>query len=67
MTQYRKYQLMMMAFYAKAYTAAFHGANDKEREIGKRMLAYKLFHTSVASGALGLPMMNLITCCSPAT
>jgi len=57
--QYRKYQFMMMAFYAKAAHAAFKGATPEERAIGQRMLSFKLFHTAVASGLLGLPLMNL--------
>lgn len=59
MAQYRKYQFMMMAFYVKAFNQAFKGATAEERTIGKRMLAFKLTHTAVAAGALGLPLMNL--------
>lgn len=59
MTQYRKYQLMMAALYTKAYHQAFHGASAAEKAIGRRMLAFKLFHTSMAAGVLGWPMMNL--------
>jgi len=57
--QYKKFQLMMMAYYTKAFVAAFHGATAEEKAIGRRMLAFKLFHTGVASGALGLPLMNV--------
>jgi hypothetical protein len=60
MAQYRKYQFMMMAFYVKAFNQAFKGATAEERTIGKRMLAFKLTHTAVAAGALGLPLMNLL-------
>lgn len=59
MTQYKKFQFMMMALYAKAYRQAFHGEDAETRAIGRRMLAFKLFHTSMAAGALGLPMVNL--------
>ena len=59
MTQYRKYQLMMAALYTKAYYQAFHGASPEEKAIGRRMLAFKLFHTSMAAGVLGWPLMNL--------
>lgn len=59
MTQYRKFQLMMAALYVKAFNQAFHGATAEERAIGKRMLMFKLFHTSMAAGVLGFPMMNL--------
>jgi hypothetical protein len=60
MAQYRKYQFMMMAFYVKAFNQAFKGATAEERTIGRRMLAFKLTHTAVAAGALGLPLMNVI-------
>jgi hypothetical protein len=58
MTQYRKYQFMMGALYAKAFRQAVWGSAE-EKAIGRRMLGYKLFHASMAAGALGLPMMNL--------
>ena len=58
MTQYRKYQFMMGALYAKAFRQAVWGSPE-EKAIGRRMLGYKLFHASMAAGALGLPMMNL--------
>ena len=57
--QYRKFQILMASFYVKAFHAAFHGATAKERAVGKRMLGYKLFHTSVAAGVLGYPLMNI--------
>jgi len=60
MTQYRKYQFMMAALYTRAFKQAFTGATPEERAIGKRMLAFKLFHTSMAAGVLGLPAMNLV-------
>lgn len=61
MTQYKKYQFMMAALYAKAFRDAFTGATPETRAIGKRMLAYKLFHTGMAAGALGMPLMNLVS------
>lgn len=59
MVQYRKYQFMMGAFYVSSFLKAFNGATAEEKAIGKRMLAFKLFHTSMAAGVLGLPLMNL--------
>lgn len=58
-TQYRKFQFMMMAQYAKAVTQAFRGATGEERAIGQRMLAFKMAHTTVAAGVMGLPFMGL--------
>ena len=59
MTQYRKYQFMMGALYAKAFNDAFAGADADTKAVGRRMLNYKLAHTAFAAGALGLPLMNL--------
>lgn len=58
--QYRGYQLMMAGLYARAWRQAFYGASPEEKAIGRRMLAYKLGHASLAAGALGLPMMSLV-------
>jgi hypothetical protein len=60
-TQYKKYQFMMAALYAKAFQQAFRSSDPKERAIGRRMLAYKMAHTGIAAGALGLPLMNLVS------
>jgi hypothetical protein len=57
-TQYRKYQFMMAALYANAFNQAVWGSAE-EKAIGRRMLAFKLFHTSMAAGVLGMPLMNL--------
>lgn len=61
MTQYRKYQFMMGALYAKAFSDAFGSADADTKAAGRRMLKYKLAHTAFAAGALGLPLMNLAT------
>jgi hypothetical protein len=62
--QYRKYQIMMVMFYADGFNKAFQKGNTKEdaaiRAIGRRMLAYKMFHTGMAAGVLGLPMINIV-------
>ena len=60
MTQYKKFQFMMAAMYVKTFRQAFRGATAEERAIGKRMLVYKLFHTSMAAGVMGLPLVNLV-------
>ena len=59
MTQYRKYQLMMGALYVKAFRQAFTSSDPATQAIGRRMLAYKLGHTAIAAGALGMPMVNI--------
>lgn len=60
MTQYKKYQFMMGGMYAKAAKDAFFGQDPTTVAIARRMLAYKLFHTTMAAGALGMPLMNLV-------
>jgi hypothetical protein len=57
--QYRKFQIMTASYYVNAYQGAFHGASKTEREIGRRLLAFKLTHTALASGLLGLPLVNV--------
>lgn len=59
-TQYKKFQLMVASLYANAFRQAFAGADATTRAIGKRMLAYKMFHTGAAAGVLGMPMINLV-------
>jgi hypothetical protein len=58
-TQYRKYQLMVAALYAKAFYDSFKGSSPAEKAIARRMLGYMLVHTSMVGGLLGLPLMNL--------
>lgn len=57
--QYRKFQIMMASLYSRAFQQAWSGATPEEKAVGRRMLAYMLFHASVAAGALGWPMMNI--------
>jgi hypothetical protein len=58
--QYRKFQLMMMAHYAKAFRDAFISEDPKVREVGRRALAYSLGHAFMGAGALGMPLANLV-------
>lgn len=57
--QYKKYPFMMASLYANAFKQALRGATPEERAIGRRFLAYKLATSSVAAGALGLPLINV--------
>lgn len=57
--QYKRFQFMTAALYAKAFHQMFNGASDEEKAIGRRMLAYKMFHTTLGAGVLGWPLMNL--------
>ena len=57
--QYKKYQFTMAGLYVKAFHDAFISQDKVTRAVGRRMLGYKLFHTSVAVGVLGFPLMNL--------
>ena len=68
MTQFRKYQIMMGWLYADAFKAAKFGQNKHllsgeeryYREASRRFLVYKLMHTGIAAGALGLPLVSSI-------
>lgn len=60
MVQYRKYQLMMAALYVDGFNKAFRGETPEVRALGRRFLAYKLFHTGMAAGVLGMPMLNIV-------
>jgi hypothetical protein len=58
MTQYRKYQVMMMWLWAGAFKKAFFGADMGEKMVGARMLGYSAAHTALLSGARGLPFLG---------
>lgn len=58
MTQYRKYQVMMMWLWAGAFKKAFFGADVGEKLVGARMLGYSAAHTALLSGARGLPFLG---------
>ncbi len=51
--QFRKFQLVQIAFYAKLIGDAFN--NPAERKAALRTLGYSLAHTGVFAGAMGLP------------
>jgi len=51
--QFRKFQLIQLAFHAKLIKDAF--TNPSERAAALRTLGYSLAHTGVLAGAMGLP------------
>ena len=51
--QFRKFQLIQIAFYAKLFRDAF--TKPEERAAAMRTLAYSLSHTAVFAGMMGLP------------
>jgi hypothetical protein len=51
--QFRKFQLIQLAFHAKLIKDAF--TNPAERAAALRTLGYSLAHTGVLAGAMGLP------------
>jgi hypothetical protein len=59
MVQYRKFQFMMMAHYAKAFRDAFMSEDAQTRAVGRRALFWSLGHAGMAAGVLGLPLMNV--------
>ena len=55
--QFRKFQLIQLAFYAKLIKDALQG-NDRAAAL--KTLAYSLSHTAVLAGAMGLPGYSAI-------
>ena len=51
--QFRKFQLIQIAFYAKLMRDAF--TNPAERAVAMRTLAFSLGHSAVFAGMMGLP------------
>ena len=51
--QFRKFQLIQIAFYAKLFRDAF--TKPEERAAAMKTLAYSLSHTAVFAGMMGLP------------
>jgi hypothetical protein len=51
--QFRKFQLIQIAFYAKLLRDAF--TNPAERAVAMRTLAFSLGHSAVFAGMMGLP------------
>ena len=58
MTQYRKYQVMMMWLWAGAFNKLFRGVDTADRLVGLRMLTYSAAHTALLSGVVGLPFLG---------
>lgn len=58
-TQFRKFQLIQIAMYAKllrgSYNEVFRGAGKEEKWAASKALAYSLGHMFVLGGALGMP------------
>lgn len=52
--QFRKFQLVQIAFYAKMFREAFNGS-PAEKKAAMRSLGFALSHAGVFAGALGLP------------
>ena len=59
-TQYRKFQLMMAWLYGSAFKQSFKGESPEMRAAGRRTLGYLLAHTSVLSGAVGIPFATTL-------
>jgi hypothetical protein len=54
--QFRKFQLMQASLLIKNAHAAFAGASEEERKLGRAVLRNVLGQTALVTGALGLPM-----------
>ena len=58
--QFRKYQLNVAALLIKNAHAAFAGASEDERKLGRAVLRNVLGQTALVTGALGLPMAGTL-------
>ena len=59
--QFRKFQLMQASLLIKNAHAAFAGASEDERKLGRAVLRNVLGQTALVTGALGLPLAGAIS------
>ena len=59
-TQYRKYQMLMVWAYANAFKTGFFGETPEVKAAGKRVLAYTLGHAALFGGLTGVPLATTI-------
>jgi hypothetical protein len=59
-TQYRKYQMLMIWAYANSFKTGFFGETPEVKAAGKRVLAYTLGHAALFGGLTGVPLATTI-------
>ena len=59
--QFRKFQLMQASLLIKNAHAAFAGASEDERKLGRAVLRNVLGQTALVTGALGLPLAGAVS------
>jgi hypothetical protein len=59
--QFRKFQLMQASLLIKNTHAAFAGASEDERKLGRAVLRNVLGQTALVTGALGLPLAGAVS------
>jgi hypothetical protein len=58
--QFRKFQLIQLAFYARMFNDMTASHPPEVRKAAGKALAFSLAHTTLAAGAMGLPTVGLI-------
>jgi hypothetical protein len=58
--QFRKFQLIQIAYMARLLNSSMAGASVEEREMARRALLFTLSHYGALAGGLGLPGMGFI-------
>lgn len=58
--QFRKFQLIQLAFYARMFNDMTASHPPEVRKAAGKALAFSLAHTTAAAGALGFPALGLI-------
>jgi hypothetical protein len=60
-TQYRKFQLVQLSYFARLAHDVFKDASPKERGVASKTMAWALAHHAVMAGIKGLPAAALIS------
>lgn len=58
--QFRKFQLIQLAFYARMFNDMTASHPPEVRKAAGKALAFSLAHTTLAAGAMGLPALGMI-------
>lgn len=61
LSQYRKFQLVQLSYFARMAKTAFGDATDEEKAVARSALKWTLAHHFVMAGAMGLPAASLVS------
>lgn len=59
--QFRRYSWNLAAGIIRQFHAAFKHADAKERAVARKVLGYMMAQTALVTGALGLPMVSMVS------